>query len=443
MSISIIRDLEQARATVLKRVPFEDVQAPARVAERLQSIFGSPISPSDAVRRILHDVRQFGDKAVKGYTKQFDEILLPRLRVSEEELNEGWQATSPTLRKSLQLAADRIRTFHEGQQVKSWVKWGDADGLGQMVRPLNRVGIYVPGGSAAYPSSVLMSAVPARVAGVREVVIATPPDVQGKIKPAVLAAARIANVDAVFKMGGAQAVAALAYGTASVPRVDKIVGPGNLFVVLAKQQVYGQVGIDGLPGPTETVIIADASAHPHWIAADLIAQAEHDALATALLLTPSVQLALRVQVDVVKLLSDLPRQDIAVQSLSNRGAIVLTESIKQAIDLANEYAPEHLCLAVADPVSWISRVQNAGGIFLGEMSSEGLGDYVVGPSHVMPTGGTARFASALNVLDFVKVISVFGVGSKDLHLLSDAAAEIAEAEGLSGHATAVRLRLTE
>ena len=248
--------------------------------------------------------------------------------------------------------------------------------------------------------------------------MATPPNRDGKLAPAVLAAARIAQVTAVFKIGGAQAIGALAYGTETVPAVDKIVGPGNLFVVLAKRQVFGQVGIDGLPGPTETVIIADQTARPRWVAADLIAQAEHDSLASAILLTPSTELALRVQAEVVNQLADLARQDIAVQSLSQRGAIILTRSVQQAVDLANEYAPEHMCLAVEDPQSWIPRIKNAGGLFLGEMSSEALGDYVVGPSHIMPTGGTARFASAVNVLDFVKIINVFGVDDREVRVLS-------------------------
>lgn len=440
MSISIISDMEQARATILRRIPFDEVQVSQEMLGRIEELLGAHLTPIEAVQMILRDVRRHGDEAVKRYTRQLDGVVTEQLRVSSAELEEGWQATPPALREALQLASDRIRAFHESQPVRPWAMRGE-NALGQIIRPLGRVGVYAPGGSVAYPSSVLMAAVPARVAGVSEVLLATPPGRDGRVPPAVLAAARIARVDAVYKMGGAQAIAALAYGTESVPRVDKVVGPGNLFVTLAKGQVYGDVGIDGLFGPTETMIIADDSAHPQWIAADLIAQAEHDVLASAILLTPSTGLALRVQVEVTKQLADLPRQDIAVQSLGVRGGIVLTESIEQAVELANEYGPEHLCLALANPASWVKRIENAGGIFLGEMSSEALGDYVIGPSHIMPTGGTARFTSAVNVWDFVKIINVFDVSDGEVRQISGAASEIAEAEGLHGHACAIRWRV--
>ena len=442
MSIPIIRDVDEARATVLKRVPFDDVTVPDHVAQRIQDVFGGPLSPTEVVQRILRDVQRHGDRAVLEYTKAIDGITLSSLRVTADEIEQGWEETPAGLRRALQVAASRIRAFHENQPIQSWINQSIDGCLGQLVRPLTRVGCYVPGGTAAYPSSVLMSAIPARVAGVSEVIVTTPPNRDGKLAPAVLAAARIAQVTAVYKIGGAQAIGALAYGTETVPAVDKIVGPGNLFVVLAKRQVFGQVGIDGLPGPTETVIIADQTARPSWVAADLIAQAEHDSLASAILLTPSTELALRVQAEVVNQLADLARQDIAVQSLSRRGAIILTRSVQQAVELADEYAPEHMCLVVEDPQAWIPRIKNAGGLFLGEMSSESLGDYVVGPSHIMPTGGTARFASALNVMDFVKLINVFGVEDREVRVLSGAAAEIAMAEGLTGHAAAVRARVS-
>jgi len=444
MSIPIIRDVDQARATILKRVAFDDVKAPEHVTERIRKVFGKPLTPAQAVRQIINDVRRFGDKALIGYTRVLDGPLLTSFRVSEAEMEQAWNETPPSLRQALELAAQRIYAFHLAQkerQVKSWVEQKDGSHLGQMMRPMSRVGIYTPGGSAVYPSSVLMAAVPARVAGVGEIVVVTPPSRDGTVHPSILSAARIAQADAVFKVGGAQAIAALAYGTATVPHVDKICGPGNLFVVLAKRQVYGQVGLDGLPGPTETLIIGDHTANPQWVAADLIAQAEHDQLASAILFTPSPELALKVQAAVVKLLADLPRQDIAAQSLSSHGGIVLTESLEQAIELANEYAPEHLCLVVEDPLRWLPSVQNAGGIFLGEYSSEALGDYVVGPSHIMPTGGTARFASAVTVLDFIKIINVFGISPQEGKSLSATAAAIADSEGLTGHANAVRCRL--
>ena len=444
MSIAIIRDPEQACATILKRMSFDDVEVPSHVAERIATLFGKPLTPVQAVKQILEDVQKFGDRALKGYTQQLDGVAVADLRVSEAELEQGWDETPQSLRESLQLAAERIRNFHLAQkahQVRSWVEQTERGGLGQVVRALQRVGVYVPGGSASYPSSVLMAAIPARVAGVRQVYVTTPPNRTGKVAPAILAAARIAEVDAVFSVGGAQAIAALAYGTHTVPAVDKIVGPGNLFVVLAKRELYGQVGIDGLPGPTETLIVADEAARPQWVAADLIAQAEHDVLASAILLTPSSSLALQVQAEVTKQLADLPRQDIALQSLSRRGGIVLTESLAQALQLANAYAPEHLCLVVEDPLKWLNQVENAGGVFLGEMASEALGDYVVGPSHIMPTGGTARFSSAVNVLDFVKVMNVFGIAAEEVQDISSAAAEIADWEGLDGHARAVRYRI--
>lgn len=441
MSIPVLTDVAEARETVLKRVSFNDVQIPEQVAQAIERTFGCSLSPAQVVEQILAEVKARGDAAVLEYTRRVDGVDLSRLQVTEEEIEEGWQDTPASLRRSLKFAAGRIRAFHESQPVQSWAKAGDLGGLGQVIRPLARIGVYVPGGSAAYPSSVLMAAVPAAVAGVKDIVVTSPPNRLGKLPPSVLAAARIAGANAVFKVGGAQAIAALAFGTESVPRVDKIVGPGNLFVVLAKRMVYGQVGIDGLPGPTETLIIADETARPQWLAADLIAQAEHDPLASALLLTPSLDLALRVQAEVAKQVADLPRQDIAVQSLAGRGGIVITRSIEQAIDLANEYAPEHLCLAVKDARSWLGRIHNAGGVFLGEMASEALGDYAMGPSHIMPTGGTARFSSAVNVLDFVKVINVFGIDEREARVISPAAAEIAEAEGLMGHANAIRRRL--
>ena len=444
MSIPIIRDVERARSTILRRVSFDDVEVPSHVQERITAMFGKPLTPVQAVKQILQDVRKFGDRALQGYTQQLDGVTIADFRVSEAEMEQGWEETPTSLRESLQLAADRIRAFHlaqKEQQVRSWVERTDRGGLGQVVRSLERAGVYVPGGSASYPSSVLMAAIPARVAGVRQVFVVTPPNRTGKVAPAILAAARIAEVDAVFRVGGAQAIAALAYGTATIPPVDKIVGPGNLFVVLAKRELYGHVGIDGLPGPTETLIVADDTARPAWVAADLIAQAEHDVLASAILLTPSAELAHAVQSEAEKQLADLPRQDIATQSLSRRGGIVVTESLAQAVELANGYAPEHLCLVVADPLKWLNDVQNAGGVFLGEMASEALGDYVVGPSHIMPTGGTARFSSAVSVLDFVKVMNIFGISAEEVQDISAAAAEIADCEGLAGHARAVRFRI--
>ncbi len=440
MTIRVIRDIQEARTTVLRRVPWEEISISPAVAASIERVFGQALRPREAVARIMADVRRGGDQAALDYMRRIDGVTLDSLRVGPEEMEAGWSQTPEPLRRALTLAAERLRSFHEHQRANSWLSWRQDGALGQVVRPLERVGVYVPGGTAAYPSSLLMAAIPARVAGVSEVVVASPPVGDGRLAPIVLAAARVAEVDAVFKLGGAQAIAALAYGTESVPQVDKVVGPGNIFVVLAKRQAFGQVAIESLPGPTETMLIADDAARPDYLAADLLAQAEHDVLATALLLTPCLKLALAVHSELERQIEVLSRKDIAARSLAERGAIIVTESLEQALDLANEYAPEHLCLLVADPWSLVGRVKNAGGIFLGEISSEALGDYVAGPSHIMPTGGTARFASPLNVNDFLKVISVFALGEEEAREIAPAAIALAESEGLTAHAAAVRIR---
>jgi histidinol dehydrogenase len=312
--------------------------------------------------------------------------------------------------------------------------------LGQIIRPLLRIGLYAPGGRAPYPSSLLMAAVPARVAGVQEIIVTSPPRKDGRVSDVVLAAAHVAGIDAVFKVGGAQAIGAMAYGTESISRVDKIVGPGSLFVMLAKRRVYGQVAIDSLPGPTETLVIADESADPSLVAADLLAQAEHDVLASPICVTPSRELAERVQVEVARQIEFLERAEIIVQALQGQGGIVVTSDLAQAMTLANEYAPEHLCLLVRDAWSWVGQVRNAGGVFVGEMASEALGDYIVGPAHIMPTGGTARFSSPCNVWDYLKITSVFAPAEATMLRIASAAATIAQAEGLTAHAAAIQMR---
>jgi histidinol dehydrogenase len=354
----------------------------------------------------------------------------------------AYGALDETVVAALKVAAQRIEQFHRRQPLHSWIH-NDGDGtLGQLVRPIPRVGIYIPGGTAPLPSSLLMTAIPARVAGVPHLAVITPPQQEtGLPHPAILVAADIAGVDVIYVAGGAQAIAALTFGTATIARVDKICGPGNLFVTLAKRQVFGLVGIDGLPGPTETLVIADESANPRLAAADLLAQAEHDVLASAILLTPSRRLAEQVQAAVMAQLEELGRSEIIAGSLSRGSGIVVTESLVQALDLANDYAPEHLCLLVQEPWQYLGQVQNAGGVFLGERSFEVLGDYVAGPSHVMPTGGTARFASPINVSDFVKLVSVVGLNEQALQAIGPAAVTLAETEGLTAHAAAVRRRL--
>ncbi len=434
--MNLIRD-----ESILQRKPLQGRLSP-QGWQRLHELFGPKATVADAVDRILREVRQRGERSVKEWTARLDGVELASLEVSRDEIEAAYRSVAPSLRRALRLAARRVRAFHKRTVPKSW--FDPKTGLGQRVVPLERVGAYVPGGVAAYPSTVLMTVIPAKVAGVREVVVATPPGKwkDGAVSPAVLAACRIAGVDRVFRIGGAQAIAALAYGTDSVPKVDMICGPGNIFVTEAKRQLFGPVGIDALQGPTETLLIADAGADPALCAADMLAQAEHDALASPILLTDSALLAEKVQQEVEKQLASLERAGIARQALEGQGGIVVVPSIERAIDLANQYAPEHLCLLVRQPRRWLPKVRNAGGVFLGEASPEVLGDYVAGPSHVMPTGGSARYSSCLGVHDFVKVTAVVGLKSKDARALAGPAETIALAEGLTAHAAAARLRRT-
>jgi histidinol dehydrogenase len=411
------------------------------VAKRLRHLFGREISPREAVAQIIAEVRSKGDEALYEYTARIDGVALDTLSAEAESIESAYHAAPASLKDALHLASDRIRSFHEREPRSSWLEWDEEGGtLGQMIRPLQRVGVYAPGGRAAYPSSLLMSVIPAQVAGVGDIVLATPPGSGGGPPPAILAAARVVGLKRVFLLGGAQAVAALAYGTESVPRVDKVVGAGGQFVTLAKKQVYGDVGIDGLYGPTETLLIADRTADARLVAADLLAQAEHDPLATSLLVTTSRKLAEAVQAEVARELPLLDRADIVCASLLGQGAIIVVDDMAESLALANEYAPEHLCLLVDDPWSLMARIHSAGGIFVGHSVSEALGDYVVGPSHVMPTGGTARYASPLHVRDFLKVTSIFALRDSTVQRLGPAAEAIARAEGLTAHAAAVAAR---
>ena len=443
MSIRIIAGFAAASAHVAQLRDPKESALPPSVAARLREIFGRNLSAEEAVAQIVADVRRDGDAALQDYARRIDGASAGALWTGAEALEAAYLAQPAGLRDALQLAARRIRAFHEREPHQSWLEWDDEGGaLGQAIRPLKRVGIYAPGGTAAYPSSLLMAVVPAQVAGVEEIVVTTPPSPEGTGSPVILAAAHVAGLERVYLLGGAQAVAALAYGTESIPRVEKVVGAGGLFVTLAKKLVYGDVGIEGLQGPTETLLIADetAVANPALVAADLLAQAEHDPLATSLLLTPSKRLARAVQDEVARQLPSLARRAIIEESLDSQGAILVVADLDQALTLANEYAPEHLCLLVADPWSLVGRVRNAGGIFVGEGSSEALGDYVVGPSHIMPTQGTARFASPLHVGDFLKMTSIFAVGGAAARRLGPSAQAIAQAEGLTAHAAAVAIR---
>jgi histidinol dehydrogenase len=422
----------------------EPMELPPQLRASIRRLFGADLTPDQVAARILADVRLRGDEAVLDYVERIDGVKLDRLVVQETEIEAAIQAAPTELRQALEFSVKRVRAFHQCQPKLSWMDWQD-DGavLGQMVRPLDRVGIYAPGGRAPYPSSLIMAAVPARVAGVREILVATPPRRDGTVTPAILVAAHIAGVDRVLKIGGAQAIAALAYGTESVRRVDKIVGPGNVFVIAAKRLVFGEVGIDQLPGPTETMVIADDGADPACVAADLLAQAEHDPLASAILLTPSNELARAVGAEIERQLESLSRRDIIAQSLARQGRIIVVEDLDQAVELANEYAPEHLCLLTREPWALVGSVENAGGVFIGEHSSEALGDYVVGPSHIMPTRGTARFSSPLNVWDFVRITSLFAVSASQSRHLAGPAAVLAEAEGFTAHAEAIRRRVAD
>lgn len=441
-TLRIYDDLNEARAAILRRDSLRDITVPAWLGESLQKLFGEPVTPDEAVRRIIRSVRERGDAALFDWNARIDGAQLDALTVPEDEIAAALDRIPAEVADALRYAAERIRRFHEKQPVTGWVDATREGALGQLIRPVDSVGVYVAGGTAPLPSSLLMSAIPAQVAGVREVVVTTPPGRgTGAVPPVILAAAAVCGLTKVVRVGGAQAIAALAYGTESVPRVAKIVGPGNLFVTLAKQQVYGDVGLDGLPGPTETMVVADDSADPALAAADLLAQAEHDVLASAILVTPSHALAEQVAAEVEQRARTLSRTEIIAQSLTNRSGAVIVRDLDEAFAVANEYAAEHLCLLVANPWDWVGHVRNAGGVFLGETSFEVLGDYVAGPSHVMPTGGTARFASPLNVLDFVKITSLVGLEARAASELSEVAAVLARAEALTAHAAAAEARI--
>lgn len=436
----IIRNAEEGRRTILARAPLDADALPLDMRETTFRAFGAELEPDEAVRRILRDVREDGDNAVRYYNERLDGARVGELRVTDDELRAARDAVAPEVVEALTFAAGRIRAYHEHQLRGAFVDF-QLDGLGQITRPIQRVGIYAPGSVAPLPSTVLMCAIPARVAGVEEVFVAGPVLPDGSVPPVKLVAAELAGVDGVFKMGGAQAVAAFARGTETVPRVDKVCGPGNLFVTLAKKQVFGETGIDAVYGPTETMIIADESADAELVAADLLAQAEHDRLASPILLTPSHRLAERVAAAVARQLRGLERARIAAEAVETRGGCVLVNDIDHAIELANEYAPEHLCLVVENPTAWVMKVRNAGGLFLGEGSPEAVGDYTAGPSHTMPTGGSARWSSPLGVRDFLKTMSLVNVPPEEVEELAEAARVIARAEGLGGHAASVERRL--
>ena len=435
-------DVETALKGILKRQPLEDTVVSVTTLQRIEKIFGEALSPAQVVDHILADVRQRGDSALVEWTQKLDSPELTTLKVTPEAMLSAWNSLTEELRQALTLSAERVRQFHQAQPVTSWMTQSMGGTLGQLVRPIQRVGLYIPAGTAPLPSTVIMSAVPAQVAGVPEIVLVAPPQRQtGQVDALILATAHLLGIKEMYAVGGAQAIAALAYGTESIRPVDKIFGPGNLFVTLAKRKVFGFVGIDSMAGPTETVVIADESANPEWVAADLLAQAEHDFLAAGILLSPFQELIIKVQAAVDRQLDACQRKDILAVSVPGRSGAVLTASLDQAVALANEYAPEHLCLSVKDPWSLTSKITAAGGVFIGEHSFEVLGDYIAGPSHVMPTGGSARFNSPLNVLDFVHIISLVALDPVTTQKIAPAAVVLARAEGLDGHANAAQVRL--
>ncbi|HAN21617.1 MAG: histidinol dehydrogenase [Clostridiales bacterium GWF2_36_10] len=394
-----------------------------------------------AVDQILAEVKSRGDSALFEYTESFDKVILDNLKVTEQELDNAYQATDSEFIEILEEAVENISFFHK-KQLRTGFEITEKDGivLGQKITPLKRVGIYVPGGTASYPSTVLMNAIPARIAGVEEIVMVSPPDKNGSIPQMILAAAKIAGVNKIFKVGGAQAVASLAYGTESIPKVDKIVGPGNIYVTTAKQKVFGLVDIDMIAGPSEILVIADSTADIKCVAADLLSQAEHDKLASAVLICTCIEYAKNVSEEIERQLSDLPRNNIARESIDNNGKIIVVNNIDEAIEISNEIAPEHLEICVDNPFDYLDKIKNAGSIFLGKHTPEALGDYFAGPNHTLPTSGTARFSSPLSVDEFIKKSSYISYSKEALDKVKDKIITFAEKEGLDGHARSIEVR---
>ncbi|WP_405732861.1 histidinol dehydrogenase [Anaerovibrio slackiae] len=443
MKIVNVKDMGIAAVeNLLKKPAFDQVELNPRIREANKQLFGEDLTAAQIVDRIVGEVRLDGDAAVIKYTKLIDrtEFTPEEFLVTEAEYEAAYEEADPEVVASLKKAAENVRRYHQEQKPNSWMTYRDHGSiLGQSVIPLDRVGIYVPGGTAAYPSSVIMNAMPAVVAGVREIIMMVPPK-NGKINPYVLVAAKEAGVSKIFKIGGAQAIAAMAFGTETIPRVDKITGPGNIFVTLAKKAVYGHCDIDMLAGPSEILIVADKTADPAYTAADMLSQAEHDMLASSIVITDSAELAGKVAEEAEKQLKKLPREEITRASLDRNGLIIVTEDIMQAVELANVSAPEHMEILTEQPFQLLPYVRHAGAVFLGAYSPEPLGDYFAGPNHVLPTGGTARYYSVLNVETFMKRTSIISYTQAQLDAVSDDVIRLAEAEGLQAHANAVRLR---
>ena len=423
----------------MKIIAYESLEPGALLMRTMQSA-----DVGDRVSAILQDVAARGDSALIDYAERFDKAKLTSLEVSAEEIDEAFAQISPELLKAMELAAENIRAFHSAQ-IRQGFTLERPDGviMGQKITPIERVGLYIPGGTAAYPSTVLMLAIPAKLAGCSEIVITTPPNREGKVSAPILAAAKLAGVDRIIKSGGAQAIAALAYGTETVPKVDKIVGPGNAYVAEAKRQVFGRVNIDMIAGPSEILVIADGSCNPAFVAADLLSQAEHDKMACAVLITDSMDLAEAVSREVERQLCLLPRQEIARASIENNGMILVTNDLIQAVEAANQLAPEHLEICVDDPMPYLEHVRNAGSVFLGKYCPEALGDYLAGPNHTLPTSGTARFSSPLSVDDFIKKTQFTRFTPAALEAVAQDIAVFARAEGLDAHARSAEIRFEE
>ena len=396
---------------------------------------------NEKVKAILEDVKQNGDNALKKYAKMFDNANIETIEVTEKEIEEAYNRVDEKFKETLKLVYNNIEKFHKKQLRNSFIT-NEEDGIvmGQIINPIEKVGVYIPGGTAVYPSTVLMNVIPAKVAGVSEIILVSPPNKEGKINDNILAAAKIAGVNKVFKTGGAQAIAALSYGTESIPKVYKIVGPGNIYVAMAKRLVYGEVSIDMVAGPSEVLIIADETANPIHIASDMLAQAEHDKLASSILITTSKDIAEKVKEELYKQLEKLNRKDIAMESIENNGRIIITETIDEALYISNEIAPEHLEISIKEPFSVLSKIKNAGSIFLGDYTPEALGDYLSGANHVIPTSGTAKFASPLSVDDFIKKSYITYYTKDALEKVKDNIINFAEHESLEAHANSVKVR---
>lgn len=433
-----VRGLENARRILATDRTINLASAPPHVQATTERVFGEPLTPREAVERILSLVRAEGDSALVRLAREIDGVELAAVEVSPKVIKSSYDRVDRKVVSALEASAERVKRYHIAAKPEGWMNFDE--GYGALVVACQRVGAYVPGGTAPLPSTVLMSAIPAKVAGVAEVLVCTPSGPSGTPDPITLVASDVAGVDRVFGVGGAQAIGALAYGTETIPAVDMVCGPGNIFVTLAKKQVYGDVGIDGLYGPTETMVLADESANPTLCAADLLAQAEHDVLARPVLVTTSEALAAAVADEIEIRLTRLLRESVARPAIENQGVIAIVDSLPEAVELANWFAPEHLCLMVSDPWSWVGSVRNAGIVFIGEFSHEVLGDYAAGPSHVMPTGGTARFNSGLGVHSFVKTTPIVALPREVSSKLARDAATIARAEGLTAHAEAAEIR---